>query len=166
MGLGKPSFVKLNPQGDLVCMICETNKETQISIWSFAEEKKIIMEHHWKLDNFGSVQSVNWHQEGHKIALCSYNKIASYEATKISEPIVVPLRTFVNEGKLLCCRWSPDDILFFGGLFEYIFGVTLNGFIVRTIRPFMRTRDIIFRSKDEIFALGATKPILLRYNTK
>ena len=54
VGLGKPTFIRLNPRGDLACMICEMPRETQISLWSFSSDS-IIMEHHWKLENFGNV---------------------------------------------------------------------------------------------------------------
>jgi hypothetical protein len=125
-GQGKPSFIRLNPQATLACMICEVHKETQVSIWNFYEGK-ILMEHHWKLEHFGDVQSISWNADGKKIAFCSYNKIASYEATKISEPIVVSSKTLINNAKLLCCRWHPEGMVFFGGLFDFIFGVNSSG---------------------------------------
>ena len=87
---------------------------------------------------------VSWDEDGERIAVCSHTRIASYEATKMSEPVVVHSSNFIGSGKLLCCKWHPEGVLFFGGLFDCIFGVSLVGEIVRTIQPFPRTRDIIF----------------------
>jgi len=66
---------------------------------------------------------ISWNDRGDKIVICSHSKIASYEPTKISEPTVIPSRHFGHNGKLLCCRWHPSGMVFFGGLFDFIFGV-------------------------------------------
>jgi hypothetical protein len=40
----------------------------------------------------------------------------------------------------------------------------MSGHVVRTIRPFMRTRDIIFLSEQQLFALSATKSQIEKYD--
>ena len=124
------------------------------------------MEHHWKVENFGGVQMASWNESGTKVAVISHNKIARYEIARMCEPLVIPSRTFGERGKLLCCKWQSDEVLFFGGLFDCIFGVTQNGEIARTVRPFMRTRDMVFASKSEIYAISATRGYLTRYDLK
>ena len=100
------------------------------------------------------------------IAICSHTKIASYATNTINEPIVIPSRNLGTTGKLLCCKWHPEGTLFLGGLFDYIFGVDMAGRVVRTIRPFLRTRDLLFLSSEELIALSATRGQIERYDMK
>jgi hypothetical protein len=68
--------------------------------------------------------------------------------------------------KFLCARWCSDGTLYLGGLFEGLAIADKSGKVVRMIQPFMRTRSLVFDGSKELLAIGATRGVLLRYNSE
>ena len=66
----------------------------------------------------------------------------------------------IASGKLLCAKWSPSDQLYIGGLFENLTIIDSKGKIVHSVRPFLRTRDLVFLGDGELVAISATQPIV------
>lgn len=69
----------------------------------------------------------------------------------------------IATGKLLFAKWSLGNELYIGGLFEGLTVVDKKGNILHTVRPFGRTRDLVFVG-NQLISISATQPLVMKFN--
>lgn len=97
--------------------------------------------------------------------MCSQSKLGIFDAVNFKPKIILDSKT-IFESKLLCCRWNSKEYVYVGGLANALTVLDQHGTVARTIRPFMKTREMVFSSNDELYCISATQGTVIRYNVK